>query len=78
MSVQSILTRAKEASPSLAAASTDTKNAALARIAQLLLDNSSAIVSANALDLERGKEKWTFTGPLGQAKARRGKDSGSC
>ena len=51
MSVQSILIRAKEASPSLAAASSDAKNAALARIAQLLLDNSNAIVSANAMDL---------------------------
>jgi len=56
MSVQSILTRAKEASPSLAAASTDTKNAALARIAQLLLDNAGAIVSANALDLSAVKK----------------------
>ncbi|MGA1531864.1 MAG: glutamate-5-semialdehyde dehydrogenase, partial [Aquiluna sp.] len=68
MCVQSILTRAKEASPSLAAASTDTKNAALARIAQLLLDNSSAIVSANASDLERGKENGLSQGLLDRLK----------
>ena len=48
MSVQSILIRAKEASPSLAAASTDAKNAALARIAQLLLDNSNATSKASS------------------------------
>ena len=68
MSVQSILIRAKEASPSLAAASTDAKNAALARIAQLLLDNSNAIVSANALDLERGKENGLSQGLLDRLK----------
>jgi len=68
MSVQSILIRAKEASPSLAAASTDAKNAALARIAQLLLDNSNAIVSANAMDLERGKENGLSQGLLDRLK----------
>ena len=68
MSVQSILRRAKEASPSLAAASTDAKNAALARIAQLLLDNSNAIVSANAMDLERGKENGLSQGLLDRLK----------
>jgi glutamate-5-semialdehyde dehydrogenase len=68
MSVQSILIRAKEASPALAAASTDAKNAALARIAQLLLDNSNAIVSANASDLERGKENGLSQGLLDRLK----------
>ena len=68
MSVQSILIRAKKASPSLAAASTDAKNAALARIAQLLLDNSNAIVSANAMDLERGKENGLSQGLLDRLK----------
>jgi glutamate-5-semialdehyde dehydrogenase len=62
MSVQSILIRAKEASPSLAAASTDAKNVALARIAQLLLDNSNAIVRANAIDLKRGEENGLSQG----------------
>ena len=68
MSVQSILIRAKEASASLSAASTDEKNAALAHIAQLLLDNSSEIVSANALDLERGKENGLTQGLLDRLK----------
>src|SRR5210317_814063 len=68
MSVQSILIRAKEASPSLAAASTDAKNAALARIAQLLLDNSNAIVSANAMDLERCTENGLSQGLLDRLK----------
>ena len=47
---------ARTASRRLALASTDAKNAALERIAALLLDREAAILAANAADLAAGRE----------------------
>ena len=51
-----ILKAAKAAAPALAAASAETKNAALTAIANRLLSEQDAILSANAEDMERAKE----------------------
>ena len=48
---------AKEASYVLQTAGTDVKNKALAYIADALMAHSDAILSANAEDLKRAKEK---------------------
>lgn len=68
MSVIELLARAKAASPELAVASTDAKNAALSKISGLLLKNSDRIVAANALDLIRGKESGLSQGLLDRLK----------
>ena len=68
MSTQAILERAKSASPTLAVASTDAKNAALRHIAGLLLENAKDIVAANGEDLERGKENGLAQGLLDRLK----------
>ena len=49
--------KAKEASLSLAMASSELKNKALTAIATALKENSSDIVSANALDIKAAEEK---------------------
>ena len=51
-----ILQAAKAAAPVLAAASAETKNAALEAIASRLLSEQDAILSANAEDMERARE----------------------
>lgn len=50
--VTKLCTDAKAAKGALAGASTKTKNAVLARIAELLLSESDAIIAANRIDLE--------------------------
>ncbi|MBQ4600778.1 MAG: glutamate-5-semialdehyde dehydrogenase [Oscillospiraceae bacterium] len=50
-----MLTAAKAAKPELARLTTDQKNAALNAMADALLENTAAILSANALDLEAAK-----------------------
>jgi len=49
--------RARAAATILAAASTDVKNAALRNAAQALRDHTSAILAANAMDMEAGRDK---------------------
>ena len=68
MSVGSILESAKAAAPAIAAASTDAKDLALARIAELLLENADAIVAANSKDLERGAADGLAQGLLDRLK----------
>ena len=53
---------AKDASYTLASASTETKNSALAAIAKLLVSRSSEILSANTTDLENAVESNLASG----------------
>ena len=57
MSVQELLLAAKQSAPSLARAQTSNKNQALAAIADELSARAGEVLSANAIDLENGKEK---------------------
>ena len=57
MSVQKVLTAAKESAPTLARAQTATKNQALSAIADELLARLAEVISANEVDMENGKEK---------------------
>ena len=52
MTTQEILTAAKAAAPVLAAADTEKKNEALLAMANALMENTEAILAANALDLK--------------------------
>lgn len=54
--VRALCESAKYASHSIALASEDKKNALLSRIAELLLENSDSIISANKLDLASAEE----------------------
>ena len=56
MTTQEILTAAKQCAPTLAAVDTNTKNKALAAMADSLEENCLAILSANALDMEAAKD----------------------
>ena len=56
MTTQEILTAAKQCAPTLAAVDTNTKNMALAAMADSLEENCQAILSANALDMEAAKD----------------------
>jgi glutamate-5-semialdehyde dehydrogenase len=62
MTVSEILQNAKRATESLAGASTEQKNTALENIAKLLEQNTSKIISANLLDLDRAKKNGTAQG----------------
>ena len=55
MTTLELLQRAKNAKRALALASPDTKNSALAAMANALEENAAAILEANALDLEAAK-----------------------
>ena len=57
MSVQELLLAAKQSAPLLARAQTSNKNQALAAIADELSARAGEVLSANAIDLENGKEK---------------------
>lgn len=54
--VRSLCEAAKKASSSIASASTQMKNEAILRIAQLLCENAEDIISANAKDIEKANE----------------------
>ena len=54
---------ARAASLELAAAPTELKNAALVRLAELLLENAPSIIEANARDLEKA-EKAGLSKPI--------------
>ena len=56
-SVMQIAKRAKAAAPSLALLSTQTKNVALAAMADALLKNQNTILKANALDVSAARKK---------------------
>lgn len=56
MTTQEILTAAKQCAPALAAVDTNTKNMALAAMADTLEENSTAILSANELDMAAAKD----------------------
>ena len=56
MEISRIGERARLASAALAGASTDAKNACLARLAALLEENCADIVAVNAADAERGSD----------------------
>lgn len=62
--VEQIARASKVAAGALAAATTDTKNAALEAIAVALVENADRIVEANRLDLERGEENGLPEGML--------------
>lgn len=62
MSVEQILQKANSASASLAQASTGKKNIALEKIAAALEESSSAIIAANAKDLENAKQNDLSSG----------------
>jgi glutamate-5-semialdehyde dehydrogenase len=62
MTVSEILQNARRATESLAGASTEQKNTALENIAKLLEQNTSKIISANLLDLDRAKKNGTAQG----------------
>jgi glutamate-5-semialdehyde dehydrogenase len=57
MTTIEMLQRAKSASPSLSAATTDEKNAALYKMADALLDNAEEILSANLIDIKNAEGK---------------------
>lgn len=57
MSVQELLLAAKQSAPLLARAHSSDKNRALAAIADELSARAGEVLSANAIDLENGKEK---------------------
>ncbi len=57
MSVQELLLAAKQSAPLLARAQSSDKNQALAAIADELSARAGEVLSANAIDLENGKEK---------------------
>lgn len=57
MSVQELLLAAKQSAPLLARAHSSDKNQALAAIADELSARAGEVLSANAIDLENGKEK---------------------
>ena len=50
----------KKASRSLALASTEDKNAALAKIADGLEKNTQRIINANSLDMENGRKNGIY------------------
>jgi glutamate-5-semialdehyde dehydrogenase len=54
MSVENVIARAKQASGSLAQASTDVKHAVLEHLASSLISNQAEILQANEIDLARG------------------------
>ena len=55
--LENILFGARKAARTLATASTEWKNAALLKMAAALEENAEEIVSANAVDVEKGKAK---------------------
>ena len=55
MTILELLQHAKNAKRAMALASTDTKNSALAAMANALEENAAAILAANALDLEAAR-----------------------
>jgi len=57
MSVQELLLAAKQSAPLLARAQSSDKNQALAAIADELSARAGGVLSANAIDLENGREK---------------------
>ena len=61
MTTLDILKAAKAAAPSLAVASTELKNKALAAMADALEDNAAEILAANALDMEAAKTKLSVS-----------------
>lgn len=68
MSVLELLSSAKQASGSLALASTSQKNAVLRALADLLSQNVQAILEANQLDLSKGGEAGLAEGMLDRLK----------
>ncbi|MFM1779600.1 MAG: hypothetical protein RIS51_745, partial [Actinomycetota bacterium] len=68
MSVQDLLSAAKNAAPSVARASTTQKNAALREISNELLANAEKIIAANAIDLENGQKNSLSAGLLDRLK----------
>lgn len=67
---------ARAASLELAAAPTELKNAALMRLAELLLENAPSIIEANARDLEKA-EKAGLSSPCSTTFPRRKEDRGN-
>ena len=55
MTTQEILVNAKKCAPALAKATTELKNSALAAMADMLIENTPAILAANAVDMEAAK-----------------------
>lgn len=68
MKIQPILDAAKSAKLALGQANTATKNQALENLAQLLVENQSEIMAANAKDLENGVANQIATGLLDRLK----------
>ena len=56
ITTQEILVNAKKCAPALARATTELKNDALTAMADALIENTAAILAANALDMEAAKE----------------------
>jgi len=57
MTTQEIMRRAKAAAPTLVLADSETKNKALLCMAEQLVENTAAILAANALDMEAAQGK---------------------
>ena len=55
MTTQEILVNAKKSAPALAKATTELKNKALAAMADKLIENTAAILAANALDMDAAR-----------------------
>ena len=57
MTLMELLTKAKEAKYQVALLPTDVKNKAILAVADALVSNSKDIFAANAIDMEKGKDK---------------------
>lgn len=68
MKIQPILDAAKAAKLALGQANAGTKNQALEKLAQLLVESQSEIISANAKDLDNGIKNQIATGLLDRLK----------
>ena len=64
MKLEEIGTRARGAEPVLRIMGTETKNRVLKKAAENLVADADAIIAANALDMEHGREKGMSKGLL--------------
>lgn len=76
MTLMELLTKAKEAKYQVALLPTDVKNKAILAVADALVSNSKDIIAANAIDMEKGKDKGLSLGLLDRLKLDEGRIEG--
>ena len=76
MTLMELLTKTKEAKYQVALLPTDVKNKAILAVADALVSNSKDIIAANAIDMEKGKDKGLSLGLLDRLKLDEGRIEG--